>query len=147
MPSLGGERLRSVSSAGGISRRALLTGAGAALLGGAGLAGCTSGRSPAPSDPDAAALEAARQGERALLANYAGDDPSYRTHLAHLHALGGSEPTPTATSSVAADPRVAAAAEAASVPALQAAAVAAASGHNAALLASIAACHAALARA
>jgi hypothetical protein len=132
-----------VSCAGGISRRALLAGAGIGLLGGAGLLGCTPVKQQQLPDPDAAALAAARGMELALLANYAVGDPSYRVHLAHLHALGGRPPSP-ADSSGPVSPRVAAAAEATSVPALQAAAIAAVRGPNAALLASIAASHAAL---
>jgi len=122
-------------------------GAGAGVLGSVGLVGCTPARTRTVTDPDEAALTAARQTELTLLANYAVADPAYQVHLSHLRALGGNASSPAPTSTGATSPREAAAALAASIPSLQAAAISAVRGRNAAVLASVAAAHAAAGRA
>ena len=122
-------------------------GAGAGVFGSVGLVGCTSARSRTLPDPDETVLTAARQRELALLSNYAVTDPSYQVHLSHLRTLGGRAPSPAPASGGTTSPREAAAALAASVPPLQVAAIAVVRGRNAALLASVAAAHAAAGRA
>jgi hypothetical protein len=115
------------------------------LVGGVALVcGCT-GRHAAPvADPDAPALEAARRGERSLLADYAEGSDAYTVHLAHLRALGGQAPTPAATGSPARGVPSGPAPERATVQPLLDAARNAQRGRTAAVLASIAASHAVL---
>lgn len=124
-----------------MSRRTLLTATAGAVV-----AGCTS-QSPhraAAADPDAAALAAARDGERQLLASYDASHPARAVHLAHLQALGADPAAaPSPAPATAASAR---AAERATVGELQAAAGAAHRGVLAATLASIAASHAVLGR-
>lgn len=122
------------------TRRAVLVGGGATLV-----AACTSHGKPRAADPDATALDAARQRELALLASYDAASPARIAHLAHLAALGGAAPTPT-PSAPTVSATAARAAEQASVAPLQTAALAAKDPDRAALLASIAASHAVLAR-
>jgi hypothetical protein len=121
-----------------LSRRALLVaGAGGLAL----AVGCTNRSSKPIVDPDAAAIDAARRAERMLLAAYAEGTAGHSLHLTHLQALGGSLPsvspgqTPSSTG---------VAAESSTVAPLMDAAAKARSGSTAALLASIAASHAAL---
>jgi hypothetical protein len=121
-----------------LSRRALLVaGAGGLAL----AVGCTSRRAKPIVDPDAAAIDAARRSERLLLGAYAEGTAGHSLHLAHLQALGGSVASPSPgqpanTTGVAA--------ESSTVAPLMDAAVKARRGSTAALLASIAASHAAL---
>jgi len=115
-----------------VSRRTILLAAPSAML----LAGCRDHR-PAKPDPDAAALAAARDTERRLVAAYeaAGDARRRDAHLAHLQALGGAMPTaPSSASDPATLTRT-------SAPLLQSAAFEAHAGPVAAVLASIAAAH------
>src|SRR3954469_11626875 len=74
-----------------LTRRALL-GAGVLVL-----AGCKTRAHSSSSDPDAAALAAARAGEVALLSSYAEGTPEHSAHLTHLRALGGAAPSPGST--------------------------------------------------
>ena len=93
-------------------------------------------------DPDEAALDAARAGERTLLAAYADGTDGHTVHLAHLRALGATLTTPTPGAVV---PAGGVRPEEATVQPLMAAARNARRGNTAALLASIAASHAVLA--
>ena len=121
------------------TRAVLATGIGAAVTV---LAGCT-GSHPKPAvDPDQAALDAARAGERTLLAAYADGTDGHTVHLAHLRALGATLTTPTPGAVV---PAGGVRPEEATVQPLMAAARNARRGNTAALLASIAASHAVLA--
>ena len=105
------------------------------------LAGCRSHRDVAASDPDAAAIAAARAGELALLASSAEGTPDHAAHLAHLRALGATPPSPGATPAPAAPPYTDVRS---SVAVLQTAAARARAGAIAAVFASIAASHAVL---
>ena len=121
------------------TRAVLATGIGAGVTV---LAGCT-GSHPKPAvDPDQAALDAARAGERTLLAAYADGTDGHTVHLAHLRALGATLTTPTPGAVV---PAGGVRPEEATVQPLMAAARNARRGNTAALLASIAASHAVLA--
>jgi hypothetical protein len=120
-----------------LTRRALL-GVGVLVL-----AGCRSHARSSSSDPDAAALAAARAGELALLATYADGTPEHATHLTHLRALGGTPPSPGSTPTPERPPGYTDVAS--SVAVLQAAAVHAHDGGTAATFASIAASHTVLA--
>ena len=107
------------------------------------LAGCTSRSHSSSSDPDEAALAAARAGELALLASYAEGTPEHAAHLTHLRALGGALPSPGSTPNRSPAPGYTDVG--ASVAVLQSAATRARAGATAATLASIAASHAVLA--
>src|SRR5437868_4402761 len=74
------------------TRAVLATGIGAGVTV---LAGCTSSHPKPAVDPDEAALDAARAGERTLLAAYADGTDGHTVHLAHLRALGATLTTPT----------------------------------------------------
>src|SRR3954453_23831053 len=119
-----------------LTRRALL-GAGVLVL-----AGCKARAHSSSSDPDAAALAAARAGEVALLSSYAEGTPEHSAHLTHLRALGGAPPSPGSTPSTSPSPGYTDVR--ASVAVLQTAATRARAGATAATLASIAASHAVL---
>jgi hypothetical protein len=139
-----------VKSAVRLSRRSLL---GLAALT---LAGCKtrSAASSQPADPDAAALRAARASEQMLLGSYDAAIASARgaaavrlrteraLHAQHLAALGGGPPIRPPTAGPPAEPGPALRRTAATFRAF---AVAAVRGGNAALLASIAASHEAMA--
>jgi hypothetical protein len=136
------------------SRRTLLAGGGLLVL----ASGCRHSSAPRLAGPDDAALTAARESERALVAAYDALAAAGRltgfvalcrdAHARHLAALGGDPPaTPTPTSSNGAgagDATRTTALELASADVLRAAAVAASSGETAALFASIAASHTAM---
>ena len=106
------------------------------------LAACKSRAHSSSSDPDAAALAAARAGEVALLSSYAEGTPEHSAHLTHLRALGGAPPSPGSTPSTSPSPGYTDVR--ASVAVLQTAATRARAGATAATLASIAASHAVL---
>ncbi|HVT65359.1 MAG TPA: hypothetical protein VHD81_09405 [Mycobacteriales bacterium] len=123
-----------MKSAATITRRSVL---GAGLLA---IAACKHPSSPPVPhvDPDAAALAEARAMEVQLLSETT--DPAERAaHLQHLAALGGTVPSPTATTTPVTEPvRVQLRGSADS---LRTAAVAASNGMHAAVFASIAASH------
>ena len=115
--------------------RALLV---AGICGAAFVVGCTSPARKPVTDPDAAALQAARTSELALLQGYAEGTEGHAAHLAHLHALGGVVPTAGPTAAPTQSP----ATESTTIASLTEAARRAQRGSTAALLASIAASHA-----
>lgn len=142
-------------SAATLSRRSVL---GLAALG---LAGCKHSSTPsAPRvDPDASALASARAEELALIAAFDGQitgasgdtadalAASRAVHAAHLTALGGTPPpAPTVGTSTAPPFDDIGRELRRSAQSLRGLAVAASAGHNAAILASIAASHEVFAR-